>query len=296
MSSGTPPHDDAHEWRNYLREMQRADRAAAVAARYELQSGQPPESMRPFRERMAALHRQMERRHRACARLYRLHNRRLQRWSDEGAEAERPPFMSAVADDLGLDSAAVILFDEQWQEVLTAASDARSRAAYDLEATVGCGPSRDVLGGLDYVLVGEAELTDRWPEYGSAAWDLGIRSVLAVPLAVGPGRLGALCAYSEHVRLPESAVPAAGHLADVLANEVLLHTDRTDTDGATPRGALYDDADYWATVNQAVGMVAVQSSCSVDTALLLIRARAFAEGVPLPELARRIVEERYLLC
>ncbi|WP_280365757.1 hypothetical protein [Nocardia wallacei] len=128
MSSGTPPHDDAHEWRNYLREMQRADRAAAVAARYELQSGQPPESMRPFRERMAALHRQMERRHRACARLYRLHNRRLQRWSDEGAEAERPPFMSAVADDLGLDSAAVILFDEQWQEVLTAASDARPLA------------------------------------------------------------------------------------------------------------------------------------------------------------------------
>ncbi|MBF6170652.1 GAF and ANTAR domain-containing protein [Nocardia blacklockiae] len=297
MSASAHAHDNAdNEWRNYVHEMECAARAAAVAARYEQQAAQPPRSMQPFRERMAALHHQIERRHRACARLYWRYALHVQRWSASGAASARPPFMSAVADDLGLGSTALTLFDEQRQELLTAASDDRSRAAHDLEAVVGRGPSRDVLDGLAYVVVDEPGLAARWPEYGTAAHDLGIRSVVAVPLVAGPGRLGALCVYSDRARPPADAVAAAGRIADVLANEVLLGADAPRGDETTPGGVLFDEADYLTTVNQAVGMVAAQNACTVDTALVLMRARAFADGASLPELAHRIVEEGYRLC
>ncbi|WP_156959745.1 ANTAR domain-containing protein [Nocardia sp. BMG51109] len=297
MSSSASAHDDVkRQWHHYRRELERAARAGETAANYEGQAARPPSTMQPFRERMAALHRRIEQRHYACARLYQLHALRLQRWRASNTPAVRPVFMAAVAEDLGVVGAAITLFDDRRQELLTASSDARSSAAHDIEATVGQGPSHDVVNGIDSVVVEAADLAARWPEYGRGAIDLGIGSVVAVPLTTGLGRLGTLCGFSEEPRLPEGTVLTAGRIADALANDVLLDEQLMSVDGIAADGGLFDDADYLTTVNQAVGMVAAQGPYSIDTALVLMRARAFADGMSLAELARRVLEEGYRLC
>ncbi|MEV6558033.1 GAF domain-containing protein [Nocardia sp. NPDC051756] len=265
-----------------------------MAAKYEAQATQRPEAMQPFRQRMAELHRRIEGRHLACARLHRLHALRLQRWYIGDRAALRPVFMAAVAQHLGVDSAAVTLFGRKGDELLVAASDVTARAAHDLEQLIGEGPARDVLDGRDFVTAGGTDLATRWPEYGPALAQLGVHSVVAVPL-LSSRLLGALCVFAGVDGLRTEITPATAKVADALANTVLLGAHGTAADGA-PQGTLFDDADYLATVHQAVGMVAVQCSCDIDAALALLRARAFADGIAVPEIARRVLEDGYQLC
>ncbi len=243
---------------------------------------------------MAELHRRIEARHLACARLHRLHALRLQRWCTSDRATLRPVFMAAVAQHLGMDNAAVTLFGETGEELLVAASDATARAAHDLELLVGEGPARDVLDGREFVAAHDAGLAGRWPQYGPALTDLGVRSVVAVPLR-SSRLLGALCAFTSRAGLQVELTPAAETVADALANTVLLASHGTAGDGA-PQGTLFDDADYLAAVHQAIGMVAVQCHCDLDAALALLRARAYADGIALSELARRISQDGYQLC
>jgi hypothetical protein len=66
-----------------------------------------------------------------------------------------------------------------------------------------------------------------------------------------------------------------------------------DVDG---EDAFSDDhesrSSYQLQVHQATGMVMAQVGVTIDQAFLLLRARAFAEGLPLAELATDVVARR----
>ncbi|MEU8896500.1 GAF and ANTAR domain-containing protein [Nocardia sp. NPDC048505] len=289
-----PSIPDAHSdieraWRQYAAEMDRAARAAAVAAVHEEREHRPPETMQPFRRRMALLHREIEQRHRTCARLHRRYALGLQKWSAGGARKTRPVFMATVAADLCVDSLALTLFDGRRQELLSAASDSRARAALELEASLGEGPAGDIADGAESVLVEGEGLADRWPRFGRAVAEYRIRSVVAVPLAAGRSRLGALCGYCEQPRPAAEIVRSAGTLADVLAHTVLLGGTR-DPDG-TPAGGIFDEAEYPSAVDLAAGIVAAQQRCTIDAALVLLRTHAASQGLALGQLARRVVRD-----
>ncbi|MEU7216521.1 GAF domain-containing protein [Nocardia iowensis] len=295
MRSYSDAHQEiAREWQEFSAERGRAARAATVAAKYEAQAVQRPESMQPFRRHMAELHRRIEARHLACARLHRLHALRLQRWYIGDRASLRPVFMAAVAQHLRMDSAAVTLFGRAGEELLVAASDGTARTAHDLELLIGEGPAREVLDGRDFVAADSTDLAARWPQYGPALTEIGVRSVVAVPLR-SSRLLGALCVFTSRAGLRNEVAPAATKVADALANTVLLAAHGTD-DGSGPMGTLFDDADYLTAVHQAVGMVAVQCSCDLDAALALLRARAFAEGIAVSEIAHWVLEDGYQLC
>ncbi|MFC9995547.1 GAF and ANTAR domain-containing protein [Nocardia sp. NPDC127526] len=283
------------EWQEYSAERERAARAAAIATRFEMQSTQAPLSLQPLRERMAELYRGIEERHLSCARLHQNYARRLQRWLTGSRATSRPVFMSAVAAQLGVDGAAITLFGPEREELLVAASDSTARTAHDLELTMEEGPARDVLNGNDLVLAHPDELPVRWPHFGPALTNLGVRAVLAVPLR-SSGLLGAMCAYASRTELHREIAPTAGQVADVLTNAVLLAPSPADSDGLGLGGALFEEADYLSNVHQAVGKVAVQCGCDVDSAWALLRARAFASGISVEELARQVVSGGHQLC
>ncbi|WP_051727680.1 GAF domain-containing protein [Nocardia brasiliensis] len=287
-------HELARVWRESRAEQSRADRAAAVAAKYESALCEPPPSMAPFRQRMAELHRRIEARHLACARLHRLHAQRLQRWYFGDRADLRPVFMAVVAVQSGMDSAAVTLFDRGGNELLVATSDRTAHAAHDLELVVGEGPGHDVLDGRYLVTAEATDLTERWPLYGPALTELGVRSVVGVPL-VSAHLIGTLCLFTDQAVLHTEISSAAVKVADALANTVLLPTSGPGPDGS-PQGILFDEADYLPALHQAVGMVAVQCVCDLDAALALLRARAFTEGVTVTDIAHRVVEDGYQLC
>ncbi|MEV6774076.1 GAF domain-containing protein [Nocardia sp. NPDC051030] len=290
MSPDRDREEIARLWQEISAERRRATRAAELAEAFERQAQRPPESMQPFRLRMAALHRAMEARHLACARLHRRHVLRLQKW-DPVDVRHRPVFMATVAEQFDVDSAAVTLFGQSRDELLVAASDVTSRAAQELECTVSEGPARTASQARGAVLVSGGDLLTRWPRYGPAVSDLGIRSIVAVPLHCGANYVGALCGFTTRGELPEQVVSAATSVADTLANSLLLAAD-----GLHMRLDLFEDADYLATAHQASGMVAVRCDCDIDTALALLRARAFAMSAPIGEIARQVIDGTCQIC
>jgi len=269
-------------------EQRRAARAAEIAARYEEQSAVGPDYLRSLNTRMAVLHWQMQARHRMSAALQEVHAIRMEAWADGRGPAFRPVFMSAVAAAMGVGSAAATLRGRRLAAVVTAASDALARAAHDLEVALGEGPAVTAMtAGVPVSAVGDS-LPDRWPLYGPAIGELGVRAVVAVPLRHASGCIGTLCAYSPEPVLLDSVIASAGRVADAVTHTMLLPPDPT-ADGDVSDVPLLAEIDYQAVVHQAAGMAAVQFGCGIDDAERLIRARAFADGRPVEEVALSVL-------
>lgn len=232
---------------------------------------------------LANIHRTSARRHELTAQLLEAHARRAAKWADTGG---RPPlFMTGVAEACGSAGAAVTLVDTERNQLATAYSDEHSRAAQELEYVLGEGPARDAVRGRRAVVASGAVLTDRWPGYGPAAEGLGIGHVVAVPLQSAAGCIGALAVFD--VRADATSTTTVTLVADSLTRNVFLGTD------AVP--GLFGGIDYRAEVHQAAGMVAVQIGCRIPDALELVKVRAFADGRPIGDIARDIVQGRLRL-
>jgi len=272
-------------------EQRRAARAAEIAARYEEQSAVGPDYLRSLNTRMAVLHWQMQARHRMSAALQEVHAIRMEAWADGRGPAFRPVFMSAVAAAMGVGSAAATLRGRRLAAVVTAASDALARAAHDLEVALGEGPAVTAMtAGVPVSAVGDS-LPDRWPLYGPAIGELGVRAVVAVPLRHASGCIGTLCAYSPEPVLLDSVIASAGRVADAVTHTMLLSPPDPTTSGAVRDVPLFDESDYQAIVHQAAGMVAVQFGCGIDDAEHLLRARAFADSLPVEEVALSVLRQ-----
>ncbi len=154
------------------------------------------------------------------------------------------------------------------------------------------GPGIDALAEGRPVLVDNlGTMTARWPQFASGAQALGMQAVFAFPLLVGAIRTGVVSFYADHV-----APLAEGQLEDlaVLANLVTSTVLAMQSEVATEELAwsLADAADDHAAVHQATGMVAIQVGCSMQDALVRLRARAFADGVSVNEVGQQVVERQ----
>jgi GAF domain len=163
----------------------------------------------------------------------------------------------------------------------------------ELQYSLGEGPCVDACR-LDRPVL-EPDLdhpaTVRWPAFSGPALDAGVRAVFGFPLQVGAVRLGALNLYAVRPgSLTDDQHADALVMAAVAAQAVLLHQ------ANAPPGALAAEleagADFNYIVHQASGMVAAQLDSSVGQALFRLRAHAFGNDRPLPEVARDVVARR----
>lgn len=176
-----------------------------------------------------------------------------------------------------------------------AASDGGALRLEELQFTLGNGPCVEASRSGRPVLVPELGGTSwrMWPEFGAEADAAGLRAVFAFPLQVGAIRLGVLDLYRDTAgELSRPELADALSFADA-ATQLLLDLQARDTDpGDTARGiplhllAVLDDR---AEVHQATGVVSVLAGVSLAQALALLRARAYAEGRPLADLARDVL-------
>jgi hypothetical protein len=268
----------------------RAAKAAAIAANYERLVDEAPTALRPLRVRMAVLHRRLELRHAESARLQELYADRLHAWGKRVvADLVRPTFIDAVAAAVGCDSTAMTLLGRSGDEALAAASDVTARMAHDAEFMTAEGPAHDVAAVGATVRVGGDELGERWPRFGPIVAELGVRAVVGVPLRQEPGGdVGALCVYTPEVEVTPDLALSAAHIADALTHTVLNHPGAV-ADDEIPVGSILDEAAFYDTVNQAAGVVSVRNLCDLDSALAILRARAFADGIPVESLARGVI-------
>jgi hypothetical protein len=124
----------------------------------------------------------------------------------------------------------------------------------------------------------------RWPAFAAGAEAAGLAAVFAFPLRVGGIRVGVLDLYRTTAGvLSEEELADALSFADA-ATTLLLHLQAEDAGWGLPVHSLtvLDDR---AEVHQATGVVSVQAEVTLQEALLLLRARAYAEQRPVGELA-----------
>lgn len=202
----------------------------------------------------------------------------------------------AAAVAAGMDGAALSVVTRADRRSLVRASNELARTLDDQQFSLGEGPC--VAGWSSGGLVLASDLTDsgslaRWPLFTPLALAAGGRAVFGFPLQMGAIRLGTLGLY----RVRPGAL-TGDQLADVLTlcgAAVAMMVAATTTDapnGAPPSWLPGASGDSKIEVYQATGMVAVQLSVGLEDAFAALRARAFATGATLPEIARQVVDRR----
>ncbi|MET0416955.1 MAG: GAF and ANTAR domain-containing protein [Actinoplanes sp.] len=174
---------------------------------------------------------------------------------------------------------------------MAAASDPATERIEELQFTFGEGPCVDAHAASRPLLIPDlAEVAmGRWPVYGPAAHEAGIRAVFAFPLQFGATRLGVLDVFRTTI----------GGLTQSELGQALLFADRAVTalldiqESATPeRDGLDEALDHHAALFQAQGMVMVQLRVSLAEAMVRMRAMAYADNRHLNDIAADIVARR----
>jgi hypothetical protein len=220
-----------------------------------------------------------------------MHTSHAKRLAAIAGSAERhhalPGLMASVAEAANADSASVTLFGSGLVETLTVASDSTAKAAQTIEFTLGEGPARDTMTQRRAVVASGSYLCSRWPSYGPAVQRLGIHCVATVPVQLTSEPLGVLTLFDPYQHNDPDELRL---VAQTVAMLLLPGEEPGCADSDIAGGVLLAEADHRAVIHQAAGVVSVWQGGSIDDALTLIRARAFAEDRSIESIALDIVE------
>ena len=198
-------------------------------------------------------------------------------------------------DTLAVTGAGMAMVTRAGHRGVVCATDDVSATIEDLQQTLGEGPCVDAAATGSPVLIPDLSAAtdvavDRWPAFMEGAATAGVKAVFAFPLRVGAINVGVLDLYRDQPGNLSAEELAAALVASDAAALALLYLD---VDGADAFADDHDSrASYQLQVHQATGMVTVQTGATIDQAFLMLRARAFADGRPLAELAADIVARR----
>lgn len=177
--------------------------------------------------------------------------------------------------------------------VVLAATDGRARQLEELQFALGEGPCVEASSSGRPVLQPDLEAAGsaRWPRFGAAVLDAGVRAIFAFPLRVGAIRVGVLDLYRDTPG-PLTALDLADALAFTDAATVVV-LDLQDHNGhGAVSAALSGPIDSQAVVHQATGMITIQLGISLAEALLRLRAHAYATGQTVSAVAADVVGRR----
>lgn len=203
---------------------------------------------------------------------------------------------------LGISGAGISLVTRTGNQGIVCATDALAEAIERLQLTLGEGPCVDAAQNRMPVLVPDLALprdivVDRWPVFLPGAREAGAGAVFAFPLLIGAVSVGVLDLYRlEPGELSRDELQAALMAADASALAVLDLDVEVDPGGG-PGIVSYSggQAFYNPLLHQATGMVMVQLDIGTQEAFLALRARAFATGRALADIAADVVTRKMRL-
>jgi GAF domain-containing protein len=175
------------------------------------------------------------------------------------------------------------------------ATDDVSAQIEALQFSLGEGPCVDAVSSGGPILIPDLSqpgdvAVERWPAFMKAVSAAGVHAVFALPLRIGAINVGAMDLYRDRAGDLDADHLSAALMAADAAAIALLHL------AAPSESTFIDDLDtrsaYQLQVHQATGMVQVQLGIRTEDAFLMLRARAFALGRPLLDVAIDVVERR----
>lgn len=168
------------------------------------------------------------------------------------------------------------------------ATDERVAILERVQADAGDGPCVRAFNTGDVVAVDDISAARQWPVYRDTALELGLHSVLGVPIVINDTRLGSLNVYDSEPRSwTTDDRDAARVLADIGAAYLVRAGELAQSRqlAAQLQGAL----DSRVLIEQAKGMVAREHHISVDKAFDRLRDHSRATRMPLREVAEAVV-------
>ena len=133
-----------------------------------------------------------------------------------------------------------------------------------------------------------------WPHYTRRAFDLGARAVFAVPIRLDTDPIGVLTLYQDLIGpLTEEQTADSVVVATVLAHTI--SSIQATSTRPLLASELSDANAHRAEVHQASGMTAIQLDTDVGTALIRMRAHAYATDQSVAFVAQEIVAHRLRL-
>jgi GAF domain-containing protein len=193
---------------------------------------------------------------------------------------------------LGITGAGISMMTAEGNRGLVCATDEVCARIEDLQLTLGEGASVDAVHAGTPVIVSDLSdpgdlAAERWPVFMEETRTVGVRALFAFPLRIGAISVGSLDLYRDRPGdFTAAELTAALMAADAAALALVsLH--------AGGRDSFADERDRTANhqmqVHQATGMIKVQAGVSIEEAFLMLRARAFADAVPVAALASDVV-------
>jgi len=208
------------------------------------------------------------------------------------AIAERiRPLCDRGVEAAGVDGAGVSLLASNGSPVPVLSTDDLSAVVEDLQFTLGEGPCFEATTSLAPVLVNDLRAerrlaTPRWPIFLQEAEPAGVGAVFAFPLSLGAAAFGTLDFYrGVPGPLDEDQMDRSVRIAGMISASLMADEPTAEFVGDPP-------AQVRMTVHQAAGMMMIQTGGSIEDALLLLRATAFAEGRSVNDLAADVVNGR----
>lgn len=193
----------------------------------------------------------------------------------------------ACVEDTAVDGAGLAVFAVDGTPETVFATNTLAERIEDLQFTTGEGPCVDAARSGAPVLTPSLELVSepRWPALAKELAKAGVGAIFAFPLRIGALSLGTM---DLHRRAPgelsDEQLAMALRTVDRAAGVLLAVTAQT-LDGPP-------ETTYRMVVHQAAGMAMIQLDTTIEEALLRMRAIAYAEALPINELAADLVSRR----
>ncbi len=208
-------------------------------------------------------------------------------WAESPDGSGLPASLTAACvRSLPVSGVGMALMTDEGPAGIIAATDGAAMELEELQFTLGEGPCVDASQTGRPVLQPDFPRTAprRWPAFAGGALEAGVRALFAFPLRVGAIRVGVLDLYRDRVG-PLSADDLTEALSFADAATLVLLNAQAGYPVLVPVPVLDDRAE----VHQATGVVSVQAGVGLAEALVLLRARAFADQRPIGDLARDVL-------
>ena len=208
-------------------------------------------------------------------------------------DGQRSSLCRVCVDITATTGAGIMLMASDIPAGWVCATDEVSVLIEELQFALGEGPCVDAFQlnrpVVEPNLSNPAEL--RWPAFRGPVLAAGVRAIFGFPMRVGAVRIGALNMYCDRPgALSNEQHGDALAMAEIAASVIVMSQAEGPGDGLVAE--LEGGSDSRLVVHQATGMVAVQLKMSVASALIRLRAFAFADGHAIVDVAEAVVARR----
>ncbi|WP_405056776.1 GAF and ANTAR domain-containing protein [Kribbella sp. NBC_01505] len=157
---------------------------------------------------------------------------------------------------------------------------------YQLQASGTAGPLTESMKHRTTVLVGDTVSDPRWPDWAARVVELGVRSVLDVPLTTSAGTVGVLGLYSAHPDAFGADEEAIAHILARHASVAVATARHEETMSAA--------VDARKLVGQAMGILMERYAIDGDRAFAILRRYSQDTNTKLRDVAQQLIDTRRL--